>query len=381
MAPARVEERTDRRRRAAAILVIGAGYLLSAPPARSQTSDAVFGSWRFAQADLGSRPAGMGGAFVAVADETKASVANPAGLMLIPVTELNLSSGEAWAAAAGGHKWLRLAAYTTRLATRRSEGDGGQGFLELSGWETGVALALSPLSRFRVGATLAWSRLELEGESSPGSTGGGLRFGGEDTQARVTAGALIDLLGGDPGSLASLRLGFTYQSGADWSLLRTAPGAEASQAEPFELRRPTILSAGLAGRSSDRWGFSLQADLVRYREVLESLRRNRGQAASEFEMPDEIEPRFGVEYVMPLGCGCGLVRGRAGLHYRASGALRYEGSDPELAAAFRGGERRTAYSLGASFQTEHFGRALRLDVDARDVSEERVLSFGIVWRF
>jgi hypothetical protein len=38
-------------------------------------------------------------------------------------------------------------------------------------------------------------------------------------------------------------------------------------------------------------------------------------------------------------------------------------------------------SLGASFVTEHFGNAIRLDVDSVDLFHDPGLSFGVVWRF
>ena len=61
---------------------------------------------------------GMAGAFVGLADDAKAAVVNPAGLTLIPLTEVGLSSGESWGAAAAGHRQLRVAGYLTRTRHR-----------------------------------------------------------------------------------------------------------------------------------------------------------------------------------------------------------------------------------------------------------------------
>jgi hypothetical protein len=143
-----------------------------------------------------------------------------------------------------------------------------------------------------------------------------------------------------------------------------------------------VINAGLAWRASDRWSYSLQGDLVRYREVLDALRRNSGEAAAaDFSLPNVIEPRFGAEFGAPLWCGCGVVKARGGLHYRSAGTLEYDGADPVLAAAFTGGRWRTVASVGGSFFTEHFANAIRLDFDFRDVFGSLDFEFGVVWRF
>src|SRR6185295_2067262 len=104
-------------------------------------------------------------------------------------------------------------------------------------------------------------------------------------------------------------------------------------------------------------------------EVLTTLEHNIGEAALDFALPSTIEPRFGAEYATPLGCGCGIVRLRGGLHYRSPGTLRYLGPDPILRRTFAQESWRTVAALGASFFTEHMGHAISFDVDARDVFE------------
>jgi hypothetical protein len=329
--------------------------LALASPAAAQTTDPVFARWRWAPPELGSRPSGMGGAFVAIADSARAAYANPAGLTQIPVTEVNLSSGKPWLAAGRSLTKLRVAAYVTKSDDQRVEA------LDSTVWEAGLGFGAEPLSGVRVGASMAWSRLDLEG---PRITADG------STHLRLTAGALIDLVGSGKGALPSLRLGFTLQPGFDWSA-RSAGGAAPAD---IDIRRPTLISAGLAWRSTDRWGFSAQGDLIRYREVIDTLRRNSGDAAAGFRLPNAVEPRVGSEFTAPLWCGCGAVKVRGGLHYQSSGMLRREGVS--------GGQSwRTIASLGASLFTEHYSHAVRLDMDASDLFDGPGLSFGIVWRF
>ncbi len=339
-----------------------------ASPGAAQTPDVSFAGYSFAPPSVGSRPAGLGGAFVGLADDTKAAAVNPAGLTLIPLTEVALSSGERWAAASVGRRLIRLAAYLTRTAAQAPA-------LDSSVQEGGLAAGIQPFRRASLGVAVAWSRLSLE---APSPSTGRLPST-EDTQARFTAGMLLDLLDRTGRRLPALRLGLSYEPGFDWSL-RLPPSPEAAPS-PIDVRRPTRLAAGLAYRPSDRWTLAAQGDLIRYREVVDTLHRNSGTLAEDWRLPDVVEPRVGVEFSAPLWCGCGVVRLRGGLHYRSSGSLRYAGANAALAQAFDHDPWETAGSLGGSFSTEYSGHALRIDVDSRNVLDGPDLSFGLVFRF
>ena len=84
-------------RRAVGLAILAAAA--AAAPAGAQTSDVVFGGWSWRSRDVGSRPAGLGGAYVAVADSIRTTTVNPAGVALIPRAELSLSSANLWAGA------------------------------------------------------------------------------------------------------------------------------------------------------------------------------------------------------------------------------------------------------------------------------------------
>jgi hypothetical protein len=339
-----------------------------ASPLVAQTPDATFAGYSFAPTSVGSRPAGMGGAFVGLADDTKSAFVNPAGLTLIPLTEVGLSSGDRWAAAATGRPLVRLAAYVSRAEKAGSSLDGS----ELEG---GIAAGVKPFRRMSFGLGVAWSRLSLE--SSADSEGAAIR--GEDTHVRVTAGFLLNLVDTSRRALPALRLGIAYQPGFDWSIAAAPPPG--APPIPVDVRRPSLLSAGLAWRPSDRWTWLLQGDLVRYREVEETLSRNTGEESEDWSLPDAVEPRLGLEFSAPLWCGCGVVKARGGVHYRSSGTLRYGGTDEALARAFEGDSWETVATLGGSFFAEYFGHAFRLDIDVKDVFHGPDMSFGIVFRF
>jgi hypothetical protein len=356
-----------------------------AVPLSAQTTDPLFAGYRFAPPTLGSRPAGLGGAFVAIADSVKAAFANPAGLTLIPISEIGISSGRPWIGAGFGRTRLRVAGYVTQTEETHADlaAAASGGFRDSSAWEAGLGVGVEVHPRLKLGASAAWSRFHLQAQRlAPGADGAPAVAASVDStndQVRVSAGLLMILVGANARALPSLRLGVSYQPGFDWSVAQASGPTGATQ--PVDVRRPTLISAGLAWRTADRWSFGAQGDVIRYGEVLDTLHRNVGDAASGFTLRNAVEPRVGAEFVAPLSCGCGIVRLRGGLQYRSPGTLHYAGPDTAAAQAFAAGNWRTVATLGASFLAEHMGNALRLDIDSRDVVSGPDLSFGIVWRF
>src|SRR6185436_5244491 len=144
---------------------------------------------------------------------------------------------------------------------------------------------------------------------------------GDDTHVRFTFGMLVGLTNTKHHATPAVRLGISFQPGFDWSI----PVARAAGAAPapVDVCRPSLVSVGLAWRPSDRWTITAQGDLVRYQEVLDTLRRNDAAVAAAFGLPNAVEPRLGLEFGAPLWCGCGTVKLRAGIHYRSPGTLRY----------------------------------------------------------
>ncbi len=362
--------------------------LAVAPPVAAQTTDPLFARYRWAPGEIGSRPGGLAGAFVGLADGAQAAVANPAGLTLIPVSEVGLATGRPWTSVAYGRQIFRAAAYfaqTDQATTDLAEvGASTQGSVDSSVWEAGFAAGVQVQSRVRFGASLAWSRLRLDGQrSGPSSTAGETVLAsvhGYDTHVRASVGMLVILVGASATALPSLRFGASYQPGFDWSA-QTTPGPGGS-ATPVDVHRPTLITGGFAWRASDRWTVLAQGDAIRYGEVVDTLERNVGPAAAAgFHMKNVLEPRVAAEFSAPLWCGCGNVKLRGGLHYRSPGALAYDGPDPVLAQAFVPGSWQTVMTLGASLFGEYAEKGIRLDLDSKDVLHGPELSFGVVLRF
>jgi hypothetical protein len=370
-----------------AACVLAAAHLVQPSRLLAQTADPIFAGYRWAPGELGSRPAGLAGAYAGLADSVKSAVANPAGLTLIPISEIGLSSGRPWVAAAFGEQRFRVAGYfantdeagTDLAATYPTTG----GFLDSSVWELGLAAGVRVHPRVRLGGSLAWSRLDLDGERTAATVEGEATVAAsvhaENGHLRGSLGLLAILVGADARALPSLRMGISVQPGFNWS---ARVEGEAAAPGTVDLRRPTIVSAGLALRASDRWTVLAQGDVIRYGEVVDTLEENVGvDAADGFSLANALEPRVAAEFSAPLWCGCGSVKLRGGLHYRSPGTLAYEGTDPALARAFGPGNWRTVGTLGASFLAEYYGNGIRLDIDSRDLVHGPDLSFGIVWRF
>ncbi len=361
-------------------------FVLTSPLA-AQTTDPLFAGFRWAPGKLGSRPGGLAGAFVGLADSAEAAVANPAGLTLIPVSEIELSTGRPWGAAAMGRQHFRAAAYVNRADEARTDLSGipsSSGGLHSTVFEAGLGAGVQVHDRVRFGAAVGWTRLRLEGQRT-GPGGGGdetvlASVSGEDAHLRATLGMLVILVGKNTRALPSLRFGVSYEPGFDWSFaMKPAPDAAPV---PIDVRRPTVVTAGFAWRAVDRWTFLAQGDVIRYGEVVDTLERNVGPAAAAgFRMSNAVEPRVAAEFSAPLWCGCGSVKLRGGLHYRSPGTLLYEGEDPVAAHAFAPGSWQTVATLGASLFGEYYGKAVRFDLDSRDVVHGPDLSFGIVVRF
>ena len=259
----------------AALALVGA-----AVPATAQTTDPVFAGWRFSPATVGSRSAGMGGAFVAVADDASATYWNPAGLVTgsvfsavaevaqgdfegAPVPGANppmtgFAGRGSFLVALGtwpvGATFYRIADATARVIGPGTEAANVVAAAELRRLTTtnvGVNLLHSLWSGVHVGATLKYVH---------GSAGGDVRLpapgdpldAARDLDARgsnqfdVDAGVMVDL--------RKVKLGLTGRNLAE-------PEFETAQ-NASRLQLPRQVRAGVAFRAAETLIVSLDADLT-----------------------------------------------------------------------------------------------------------------------
>jgi long-subunit fatty acid transport protein len=407
------------RGRSAAALAIG--LAVGALPAAAQTNDHVFRSWRWSENVEAPRAAGLAGAFVAVADDSSATYLNPAGLVLLPKTELSASLGTAGSGTitplgdrfesrtdpgfiGGGGlvaKRLAVGAYVTRahhshvvfestapdvaaepgFSTARDLA-AETGFIDVKVTDAGAAVAWQPLSRVYVGARLNVRYLELEGLLSvsdqltrSGVTVETFRVGLDSGDARTTVdfGALVQIAD-------SVRFGAVHRTGASWGVNRTSrnPAAKIELDErPTELRSPSVLSAGLAWRLNPQVLLSAQVDYVLYSQLQSNLDiRNGAFAREDYDLSNAAEPRLGLELSRRVG-GVSLQL-RGGIHSQAPGSLRYTGPDTVEKLVFPATKRRTLVATGLSVISRV---GLRLDSSALFQGEGTSFALGLAMRF
>jgi hypothetical protein len=399
-------------------------------PGRAQTHDVLFGGWSWRSRDLGSRPAGLGGAYVAVADSIRTATINPAGIALIPRAELAAGTANLWAGVgfslrrtakgAAGPPGPTPAAPTGPVAERPTQPGAGvvvpcaparqtrplavalfaeqavrqenavevvrgpglteSGLLSSTAEEVGLSLARGLMPWLDLGVSASWRHVRMQGESAVLDLAGDelsrLTIGGDSNKARGVAGLLATF--GPASDPTAFRLGVAYhQDLVAWKVERTAIDrvrGVVTGPRTIDIEEPPVLAAGAALRFSDTWLFTGEVDYIWYARVRRSLERNTDAAtASPFRLGNRVEPRLGIEMTRPSPTG-GYFKVRAGIRRETPGRLAYEGTDPTLIQAF--GQTGDAFraGAGASLLGEFYENGFRFDIDISQVVVERLTS-------
>lgn len=375
--------------------------------AQAQTSDLFFGGWSWRVREPGSRPAGLGGAYVAVADGVRTTAVNPAGLALIPRVEGAAGIVPLWAGLARrlqgavpvqpvapgeapiapcpepprARPWA-VAIYAEQAETQRNEleavhgpGTGESATMEATTEELGAGVAKGLTPWLDVGATLAWRHLRLDAQAVVADAldreQQRVILAGDGNKARAIVGALASF--GSRGAPTALRVGIAYQWDLiEWTverrLVERARGV-AGPATEIDIQEPPVLSAGIAWRLSDNWLVAGQLDYTWYDRVAKATARFAGPG-NRFVVRDHFEPRGAIEMTRSSPIG-GYYKVRAGLRREIPGRVAYEGEDPVLRQAFLGSPAAFRGSVGASLLAEFYEKALRLDVDLSQVVLQR----------
>lgn len=395
--------------------------------AGAQTSDTFFGGWSWRVREPGSRPAGLAGTYVAVADGVRTTPINPAGLALIPKVEAALGTGPFWIGVARRSQHpsqappsrptdttssvpcppprrarpLALALYVEQSETMgnalevvRGPGTGETAALEATTEELGGGLAKGLFPWLDVGATIAWRHLRMDGRSvvtdALENEQQRVTLAGDSNKARAIVGALASF--GPTWSPTAVRLGVSYQWDLmDWQIERRAfdrANGVAGEPAPVTIMEPPVLSAGVAWRFSDTWLIAGQLDYTWYDRVAHATAQAAGPG-QPFSTHDHFEPRGAIEMMRPSPIG-GYYKLRVGIRRESSGRVTYEGDDPVLHQAFTGAPSAFRGSAGFSFLAEFYEKAFRIDLDLSQVVLQRSstlsaagtrrLSFGLTAR-
>jgi hypothetical protein len=392
--------------RRTAILVLVLSGWAGVSTSEAQTSDVAFGGWTWKPREIGSRPAGLGGAFVAVADDSRAALHNPAGVALVPNFEVALGTGERWGAVALALRgrtvpisgvpansaaeprpcppgpqprpWAvavfaqQSLAHQSRVEVVNGPGLVDEGVLSASREQIGVAVARGLVHWLNLGLSLTWRHLRLEGGSTLRDAAGNDRrrvtLDGDANKGRAVLGALATF--GPAWSPTTFRVGVAYERDLSaWTIGRREVDVSAGTvAAPAHVRieEPPVVSGGLAWRISDAWLVAGQLDYIWYSDVVGALRHNEAVEAGAFRLSDGFEPRFGLEYTRPSPIG-GYLRLRAGVRRETGGRLSYEGSDLARRQAFTPVPTAFRAAAGASLLAEFYDTAARFDLDISQV--------------
>jgi hypothetical protein len=372
----------------------------------AQTNDHVFRSWRWEEEVAAARPAGLAGAFVAVANDASAAALNPAGLLALPrdgreiaASALRRGSGTAGpgdsflsrtglgyggAAIRLGDSWAIGASYAEPRALRLEispfllpSGARDHGFIEAELHNFGVSAAFLATPRLRLGAGLTASRLTLDangGRSVDRVFHEVVNEASEETRLRPSVGLLYD-------AGSKVRLGLLARPGAGWTLNRNSFNPAASivldPGSRHRVRAPDVFSAGATVRVFRRLLLTGQADLVRYSQIRNDMGVMRGAVLGEdYVLDDALEARAGAEWTIPVGSLDLALRG--GLYSQAPGSIVYVGPDRDEATAFSGSERRLIGAAGATVMTR---QGVGLDAATVWGGDRRLFLLGARYRF
>ena len=380
--------------------------LLGAAPLHAQTNDHFFRSWSWGRDEGDARAAALGGASLALADDSVLARVNPAGLPSLSRPEISVNVlrratastaagdtlsggvtlGSFTAGARVGSRWT-AGLYATDARHARITMDTrvppdeliDRGSLEIRVREAGVSTGIQIAPGLYFGGRLGLGYASAEGEyrrDPPTPT--------QLTRLIVTtSGSDARLTGGvsavwEPTS--RLRLAGALDQGNAWTLERKAQspwlGADLDTGSAYRLRQPSALRGGAALRLSHKVQAVAQVDRVRYSEIQSVLIIRQGAHAREdYQLADAWEPRGGLEVSVPFRTLS--LQLRAGVERPAPGALAYEGGDPVEQETFTGMPARFGWTAGGSLVTG----SLRLHVAARGGADRGAVLAGLNLRF
>lgn len=375
-------------------LSLCAALCLFAAVGGAQTNDHVFRAWSWLSDPSAPRVAGLGGAFVGLADDSAAVFTNPAGIVTLPKNEIALSVlqrgagsfaiGDATSSRTslgfvGGvvrlSEHFALGGYITEphderitLALGTPAGSNESGFLQTTVTDVGVAVGWQPAPRLSVGGRVNVTHLRLQALAAMSSGQVGMAAG----QNRLAGDAGILFKASD-----RLSVGAAFTQGARWDVDRTAvsPSGASLASGPYQLSSPSVLASGAAFKPSSRVTLVGQAELVllsRLKDTFQAV--NPVGSRDSYVLDNAVDLRGGVEFSIPRGRTTVQLRG--GVYSQGSSSFQYNGPGTE-AQQFVGVTRRTLATAGASVVLE----GLSLHLAGSFGGERTVITAGGALRF
>ena len=418
--------------------------LVLAPPApamagdKGLTNSETFSGFQFNFNNPGARSLGMGGAFVAVADDATAVVANPAGLVILQRPELSaevkfqkyVNTIEAFSntpADAFGQNFrskdfddsvvtpsffsfvypterLVVAAFVRELINYKSNFDTQGAFfvdptngtaaqllpvkseLEIQalnfGLGTGLNLAKENPLLPNIGASIEFSvgriRSKLDRFNLNGTLASTEAIDGTDLGIGFNLGALWH-------PSKDLGFGVVYRRGPRYDVQQTIafPGGP-TFVEDFGFKVPDVVAAGVSYRFFERLTVAFEATYIQYSQLVRNFHLpaalGTDSVATKYRLDDAIELHLGAEYIffikdIPFAA-------RAGFYTDPDHKIRYTGGPHDQSEAadrtlYQGGKDR--YHGTAGLGVVPFP-GFQIDVAGNYSKDLREISISTVFR-
>jgi long-chain fatty acid transport protein len=417
----------------AVALVAGAGP--AAAGDKGLTDSETFSGFQFNFNNPGARALGMGGAFVAVADDATAVIANPAGLTILQRPELSAevkftrftntfeafsnTPNDAFGENFRSHDFhdsvvtpsffsfvypterLVVAAFVRELINYKSEFNtkgvffvdptGGtvrlfpaHSELEIQALNFGLGTGLNlekdnPLLP-NIGASLEFSvgriRSRLERFDFAGVLQSTETIDGTDIGVGLNVGALWH-------PVKDMGVGLVYRRGPRYDVQQTiTPVGGTAQVLDFGFKVPDVYAAGLSYRFFERLTVGFEATYIQYSQLVKNFQVPLADSfATKYRVDDALELHLGAEYIffikdMPLAA-------RAGFFTDPDHKIRYTGGPHDASEA----ADRVLYRPGKDYYHGTAGLGIvpvpgfQIDFAGNYAKDVREFSVSTVFRF
>jgi len=366
----------------------------------------------------GARANAMGGAFIGLADDATAAYTNPAGLTVLTEPEFSVEykigeitnevtdriGTEEYDDTVNGLSFLSYV-YPTENATiaffrhkllntvsnydwRDSATRTNKVDLSLDAVTLGIGAGFKVTDAFSVGLSVGMAQLDYK-VTSKGYDSTSLSYPDEDDRDTVsetdnaehyTISLLWNLFG-------ELNIGLVYRIGPEFETSKrryqwvdVGPGNEVYLLEWEReqiLKVPDMYGIGFSNRFFSNLTATLDVNYIEYSDLADDLLNDNGSKETEWEVEDQVEVRFGLEFIFEVNQAPLALR--AGYYFRPDHGFIYKGPDPNFRQTFGDADDDDhIFSLG-------FGAALtekfQIDVAAAAGKYIKEGSLSIVYRF
>jgi long-chain fatty acid transport protein len=415
------------------VLAVGAALLGSATSAFAITDEEGNASIQFNFSPPGARSLGMGGAFLALADDATAAFTNPAGLVQLASPEISLEvrqtnydtqfveSGtfttnpfgtdglqygtnrtdvrnisflswvipmENWSLALYRHEYLNFETNFASLAPSSTDSDifirPFAAAIDVETMTNGVSGAFKIGDRLSLGISLNHYEFDIDSATlRPAITGNGATLPQFSTRQFGEDGAFGFNVGARFQASEQLQFGFVYRHAPEFEYDASASTAAGTMVKKSTFDAPDLVGIGATWRPLEQVNHISYSDLTSGRVDSNFILDDSGQRPSldPLEVDNGVEVRLGGEYTFTNFKNPFSIR--AGVWHDPEHSVRFRGTPINTfdalanAVLFSIGDDELHYAAGFGWAFENF------QIDAAADFSDRVDAYSLsgVWRF